>query len=117
MTTLRRYADRADERKALLDRTLLDFVSVCQRVADVRAVYVFGPVAIGDVGPSSDLDLLVVRQTSLPYHYRGDDLRLMAKADAHVDLVVVTPDEYQNRLPKTSFGRIILESARCVYAA
>lgn len=42
-------------------------------------MYVFGSTASGTIGPTSDLDVLVVRETSLPYHDRGDDLQALDK--------------------------------------
>lgn len=115
--TLQRYAVRVEQRRAELDDALARFVEVCRTAPGIRAVYVFGSMSSGHVGPTSDLDLLVVRDTDVEYRDRGDDLRRLARLGVRIDLIVVTPQEYRERLPTTSFGRTILETARCVHAA
>jgi len=47
----------------------------------------------------------------------GADLVGEAALGVELDLIVVTPDEYRERLPATSFGRTILASARRLDAA
>lgn len=84
---------------------------------DVLAVYTFGSFAASKIGPRSDLDLLVVRKTTVRGIERGTDLAIAADVGVALDLIVVTPDEFREKLPTTSFGRTILTSARSVYAA
>ncbi|MGH7728799.1 MAG: nucleotidyltransferase domain-containing protein [Vulcanimicrobiaceae bacterium] len=117
MGALKRYEVRVAEQRERLAASLERFVALARSKPDVRAVYVFGSFATGAVGPTSDLDVLVVRATELPPHDRGDDLYAEAKVDVGLDLVVVTPQEHRERLPATSFGRVILATARQVYAA
>lgn len=116
MGLLKRYELRVAEREALLRAELTRFVEVCKK-HDVRAVYVFGSLATGNVGPSSDLDLLIVRETSLPFRDRGDDLRMEAGPRVQLDLIVVTPTEFDSILPSNSFGQTILSTAQRIYAA
>ena len=117
MGTLRRYDERVEERRVVLQENLRRLVSVCRQKPEVRAVYVFGSSASDEIGPTSDLDVLVVRETNLRFWDRGDDLRRESAVDVRLDLIVVTPDEYAHQLHRTSFGQTILGSARCVYAA
>lgn len=79
MGTLQRYECRIQQRRAVLEESLARFLRVCGAQPEVRAVYVFGSTASGTIGPTSDLDVLVVRETSLPYHDRGDDLQALDK--------------------------------------
>lgn len=58
--------------------------------------------------PSSDLDLLIVRETNARPLDRADDLYLEAPSRIGFDAVVVTPDEFRDRLPRTPFGRTVL---------
>jgi predicted nucleotidyltransferase len=117
MGVLKRYATRVEERAATLDAALADFIAICRTKSDVRAVYIFGSFASRTIGPTSDLDILVVRETDAAYWNRGDDLRKEAALRVPADLIVVTPSEYRERLAANGFGRTILASARCVYAA
>lgn len=111
------YAMRSAERKARLERALDRLIAVCREHGDVRDVFVFGSLGSGRVGPRSDLDVLVVRDTAIHGVERGADLAIAADIGVALDLVVVTPLEFRERLPETSFGRTILATARHVYAA
>ena len=111
------FAERVAARRALLSRGIDRFVAICRELPDVRAVYVFGSYAVDGVRPRSDLDLLVVRDTTVRRIDRDLDLRLAFDVPVGIDVVVVTPDEFANRLPKTGFGRTILAQAKAVYAA
>jgi predicted nucleotidyltransferase len=109
--------ESAREREAVLEAALARFVDVCRRMPDVKAVYAFGSLGRGEVGPASDLDILVVRDTAVRGADRDRDLRIAFNAPVPLDLVVVTPEEYAQRLPATAFGRTILAEARLVHAA
>jgi len=111
------YVERSAARRRDLEVALERFLRVCRTRPDVRAVYAFGSFALAQTGPRSDLDLLVVRETTVRGIERGTDLAIEADVGIALDLIVVTPAEYRERLPATSFGRTILSSARAVYAA
>ena len=110
------YTQRSAARRRVLEDALERFVSVCKNRPDVHAVYAFGSFALAQTGPRSDLDLLVVRDTTVRGIERGTDLAVEADVGVALDLIVVTPAEYRDRLPATSFGQTILASARAVYA-
>jgi predicted nucleotidyltransferase len=58
-------------------------------------IVLFGSYARGPVTGDSDIDLLVVAQTSLPANKRYAAVRrLMADVPGAFDIVVKTPDEY-----------------------
>ena len=111
------YQERVSHRRALLKNALDRFVAQCRELHDVRAVYVFGSLGSGHVGPRSDLDLLVIRDTTIrsPIE-RAADLVRESRGGVGVDVVVVTPLEFE-ALPASSFGRTILQSSQLVYAA
>jgi predicted nucleotidyltransferase len=112
-----RYAERCDEQRHRLDAAAADVVSICRALGDVHAVYAFGSYAAERIGPDSDLDLLIVRETSLRRVLREDAIRERLTISVGYDFVVVTPDEYRDVLPTTSFGRTILAQARRLDAA
>ncbi len=72
-------------------------------VLDVRAVYVFGSLARGDVGVRSDLDVLVVRETTLRCPMRAEDLVVDALVGIECDVLVLTPAEFAERGRASSF--------------
>jgi len=113
----RNYAARVEARRALLAKGIERVVDICRRLADVRAVYIFGSYARNQIGPRSDLDILVVRETDLRRLDRDLDLRIAFDVPIGIDILVVTPSEFVGRLPLTGFGQTILQEARQVYAA
>lgn len=67
-------------------------VAVCHP----RQVIVFGSLARGEVGPDSDIDLLVI--ASFTGSRRALTVRLLAALagfDAPKDVVIVTPEEFE----------------------
>lgn len=116
MLAVEPYAVRAEKRRVLLDSALADIVALCASKSDIRGVYVFGSYASGNVGPHSDLDLVVVRETTLPRVQRGDDLLRERRMLVPLDLIVLRPDEFDDRLKNSSFGRTILQNLRRVDA-
>ncbi len=114
---MKTFHERSAARRRELEIALERFLGVCRARPDVRAVYTFGSFAASKTGPRSDLDLLVVRETTVRGIERGADLAIEADIGVALDLIVVTPEEYDEKLPTTSFGRTVLSSARSVYAA
>ena len=58
---LQRYADRCRDRRLLLDEAVRNVIAACRAEASVREAFVFGSYATEKIGPTSDLDVLVVR--------------------------------------------------------
>lgn len=110
------YEARAAARCAQLEAAVVRFVEVARRYPDVRAVYVFGSLAREDVAPKSDLDLLVVRETTLRGPRRGEDLAMDALLGIEFDLLVLTPSEYASPV-QSSFWYDVIGEARLCYAA
>ncbi len=114
---LQRYSDRCAERRHLLDDAVARVIEACRERPDVREAFVFGSFAAGQVGPTSDLDVLVVRDTALGSVDRAADLKLAARSEVAIDLVVVTPEECRTTFAASSFGRTVLRTALRIYAA
>lgn len=113
----RSFTARVEARRALLAKGTERLVGICRVMPDVRAVYIFGSYARDEAGTRSDLDVLVVRETELRRLDRDLDLRLAFDVPIGIDIIVVTPSEFAQRLPLTGFGQAILREARQVYAA
>ena len=114
---LRLYADRVAERRQLLQDALERVVLVCRAETEVLEAFVFGSFATGNVGPRSDLDVLVIRETTLGLVDRVADLKLASRSAVGIDLVVVTPLEYATSFRASSFGRTVIAQARHIYAS
>lgn len=114
---MRDLASRSAERRTVLERALERFVASARKFPDVRAVYVFGSLARGDVGVRSDLDVLVVRETSSRGPMRAEDFVVDALLGIECDVLVLTPVEFAARGGGSSFWADVIGEARLIYAA
>ncbi len=77
-------------------QVLADVIRRVVEAAQPDKIVLFGSAARGQMGPNSDLDLLVIKGGKF---HRGrvatEIYRHLAGADAAVDVVVVTPEEVQ----------------------
>ncbi len=99
------WCERAAVRRAALDRAVASLRLSLGQFAGVRGALVFGSYARGDVGPESDLDLVIVRESALPRAERDDDIRRALTLDVPYDLVTLTPDEFERYSRERSFFR------------
>jgi predicted nucleotidyltransferase len=77
-------------------RILADVVRRVVEAAQPDQVILFGSAARGDMGPYSDLDLLVVKAGKFDRRRLTRTIyRRLAGAEAAVDVVVVTPEEVE----------------------
>jgi len=81
-------------------------------------IVLFGSYACGQATEDSDVDLLVVAETSLPPHERYAAVRRLAvDLPASFDIIVKTPDEYARRRSVVNhivyfadkYGRVLYE--------
>lgn len=101
--------------------TATDVDTVVERIValyDPDSVYVFGSYAKGFTTDRSDLDLLVIRPSTLPRHLRGRDVvAVLADVPFGLDLLFLTPQELATELARPySLVATIMPSARVVYA-
>lgn len=94
-------------------------------VADIKKYYdpekiiIFGSAATGRVGPFSDIDLVVVKKTRLPYFRRVAQLVDLLDYDVDIDFMVYTPEEFNQAVKEKRFiksemeekGRVLYEKA------
>lgn len=104
------------DRSALLDEELAQLIErACDRY-EVEKIIVFGSSATGQVGPWSDLDVVIVARTALPMNRRWADLATIASDRVSMDLLLLTPEEYAHRVANRRFFREEIEDkGRVVY--
>ena len=108
-----RYPDVASRRRRLAEALR----EILPRIVDDQTdrVILFGSAARGDVGSTSDLDLLVVRRDGRRPAERMDDLYRRARPTVAMDLLVYTAEELEAARATSSFVRRILDEGRVVY--
>ena len=76
-------------------RVLDDVIRRIVKVAQPERIILFGSAARGEMGPHSDVDLLVVRDGVHRREMAGRIYRGLVGVGAAVDVIVVTPDDLE----------------------
>lgn len=79
-------------------------------------VVVFGSLARGEVGIASDLDMIAVIESDLPFIQRLDELYREISPLVGLDLLVYTPEEFEH-MRRRAFVRHALSEGRVLHAA
>ena len=84
---------------------------------DPEKIILFGSYAKGNHNEDSDLDLIIVKQSNLPKHKRGIEIRrLFYGLLIPMDLKVYTPEEFENELKnKYSFLNSAMKDSKTLY--
>ncbi len=106
--------------RAELEAQLAEVIARLRREFAPAAIYLYGSYAYGTPGCHSDLDLLVVVESSALDAYTRDARAYQALGEipVPVDVQVYTRAEFEQRssLP-VSFERTVRQKGRLVYAA
>ena len=90
------WLDRARERRASLDRAVERVRQRVPLVAGAIGAIVFGSYATNRVGPTSDLDLIVlVEDDGLPWNERWACVARELDLDVPCDVLVYAPAEFE----------------------
>ncbi len=104
------------ERKRLLKQELDRYLSLLLEHRDPIQVIVFGSLSTGQVHTWSDIDLVIVEQTDLPFLQRSRQVRKLLRPQVGTDILVYTPDEFeQMRRERAFFRDEILAKGEVVY--
>jgi predicted nucleotidyltransferase len=87
------------------------------RGCGAERIYLFGSAARGEADDLSDLDVVVILRTSLPFFDRLLALaRLIPPAAGGVDLLAYTPDEFEAmQRDGNAFAEMIVEEGQLIY--
>ncbi len=80
-------------------------------------IFLFGSWARGEEDELSDIDLVVIKQTSTPFLERLREVSTLLPAEiGGVDILVYTPDEFAAMQREgNAFAEMITEEARLIY--
>lgn len=105
---------RKEERKAKLtselDRALKAVITL-----NPQKVILFGSMSRGDIGSASDIDLLIIWDTDMPFLERLGVFYDAIKPDVAMDILVYTPDEINQAIHTNSFIRHAIEEGVVLY--
>ncbi len=99
-----------------------DIEEIVQRIVEIaqpERIILFGSAARGEMGPHSDLDILVVKSGADHWGLSGKIRRALRGTNAAVDLVVATPENIERYKdshplvykPALREGRVVYDAA------
>ena len=108
---------KTESRSRLLDAELKRFIEVASEELDAEKVILFGSFARAEgMHEWTDLDLIVVAETNLPFHQRIKQLLERVRPKVGVDVFVYTPAEWERMKSERPFIKEeILRKGRVVY--
>lgn len=80
-------------------------------------IILFGSYAMGNATNSSDLDLLVIKDTDLPYHKRSFDIhKALIGSMIPMDILVYTSQEFEKeQKEQSSFLNSAIKTSKVLY--
>lgn len=103
-------------RQKELRRELSRIVRECKRLG-YRKVILFGSLARGEVGPRSDIDLILVKDSEMKFSDRLEEFYREIIPDVAVDVLVYTPEEFDRLRRERAFIRKAVEEGVILYDA
>jgi len=85
---------------------------LCRRLvaAGAQRIYLFGSCARGEADDESDVDLVVIHDTELPFFDRLRQAAACADPDWPVDILVYTPAEFETmRRQGNAFAELVVD--------
>ena len=108
-----------NHKKTVAERTLKKIIRRIVKVAKPEKIIMFGSAAKGQMGPNSDVDLLVIKRGKFHRGRLTDRIYMnMHGVGQAVDVIVVTPEDVERY--KDSYALVIypaLREGKVVYAA
>jgi len=111
---LRLIPRRDERRRAKLEAELTRALALLPAYGVERA-YLVGSLVTGDVGPTSDIDLIVVQETKEKFVNRMNDFYLAFASRVGFDLLVFTSAEFEELMAKEGFVAAAVKRGRLVY--
>jgi len=93
MESIRSRKNRIATRKQRLERELNKIVSTLIKKYDPLKIILFGSLAKGDIHEYSDIDLVVIKNTTKNFYDRLEETVDILKENVDIDIIVYTPEE------------------------
>jgi len=108
------------DRQTLLESELRRYVDILATRVKPERVIAFGSLVSGEPHAASDIDLVVITRTALPFWKRLREMRRILQPRVSTDLLVYTPEEFETLRQERAFvrdeiagkGRVVYEQGR-----
>ena len=116
-TKIRSQNSASENRREALQRELKRWLPLLIENLNPERILLFGSLADERPGEWSDVDLVVVHQTTLPFYRRIKQALQLIHPKVGVDLLIYTPEEFSSLARERRFFRDeILDKGRVLYA-
>jgi predicted nucleotidyltransferase len=105
-----------EARKEALEKELERIMTRIDKT-DIRKIILFGSLATGNIGLTSDIDLVVIKNTKEGFLKRLERMCEEVEPRLALDLLVYTPEEFAEMRKWNSFIRRIEREGRVLYAS
>ncbi len=83
---------------------------------DLHKILVFGSLVTGSIHAWSDIDLVIVKETELPFWQRLRQTRKLLHPQVGTDILVYTPEEFEQlRRDRPFFQEEIVSQGEVIY--
>ncbi|RMF01147.1 MAG: nucleotidyltransferase domain-containing protein [Chloroflexi bacterium] len=91
-----------NQRAKQLSQTLSAVLDTLIHQYQPEKIILFGSAAAGAPASWSDLDLVIIKNTPLPFLQRSKEVALLCRAPVGVDFLVYTPDEFETMMAENN---------------
>lgn len=100
-----------------MERELRRIIEIIIQNYSPEKIILFGSLANGEISESSDIDLVIIKDTKERFIDRLHKVRLMSRPEVGVDFIVYTPQEVRNikKEKRRFFIKEILEKGKILY--
>ncbi len=108
--------DAVVERKELIETELARIVPVLIEHFDPQLIVAYGSIATGGVNEWSDIDLLIVQESDVPFWHRPAKICALLDSRVNIDIFAYTPEEFERVRRRDPFVRDeMLAKGRVLY--
>jgi predicted nucleotidyltransferase len=104
----------AEKRKKVLQKELERILPILINLR-VKKIILFGSLSVGKVHRSSDIDLVIVRESNQRFLDRLDELYRTIKPNYGIDFFVYTPEEFEEMCLTNLFLKRAVKEGRLLY--
>ena len=87
---------RKEERERELEYELKRIMKMLRTDEEIRSILLFGSLARGDINRTSDIDMIIVKETEKRFLDRPDEIYSTLVPDR--DILVYTPEEFEAKV-------------------
>ncbi|MCX6089731.1 MAG: nucleotidyltransferase domain-containing protein [Candidatus Atribacteria bacterium] len=103
-------------REKLLNQELSRYLRLLTKHGAPEKVILFGTLAEGRIHEWSDIDLVVIERTTLPFYQRLRKIRKLLQPEVGMDILIYTPDKFDQLCTERPFFREeIIAKGKVIY--